>query len=100
MKTFNVYEKKTMMYVGTITISIADVRKYEKDFDDFKKSDIFEDETQVFQWLLECASKLTWPMHAKDLAEQALRDWYPMCKDWKAPDLEEWSTEHWHPNYR
>lgn len=32
MKTFNVYEKKTMMYVDTITISIADVRKYEKDF--------------------------------------------------------------------
>lgn len=32
MKTFNVYEKKTMMYVGTITIRIADVRKYEKDF--------------------------------------------------------------------
>ena len=43
-------------------------------FDEFKKSDIFEDETQVFQWLLECASKLTWPMHAKDLTEQALRD--------------------------
>ena len=69
-------------------------------FDDFKKSDIFEDEAQVFQWLLECASKLTWPMHAKDLAEQALRDWYPMSEDWKAPELEEWSTEHWHPNYR
>ena len=69
-------------------------------FDDFKKSDVFEDETQVFQWLLECASKLTWPMHAKDLAEQALRDWYPMDKEWKAPELEEWSTEHWHPNYR
>lgn len=32
MKTFNVYEKKTMMYVGTITINIADIRKYEKDF--------------------------------------------------------------------
>ena len=65
-------------------------------FDDFKKSDVFEDEMQVFKGLLECASKLTWPMHAKDLAEQALRDWYPMGKDWKAPDLEEWSTEHWH----
>lgn len=55
---------------------------------------------QVFQWLLECASKLTWPMHAKDLVEQALRDWYPMSEGWKAPDLEEWSTEHWHQNYR
>lgn len=35
-------------------------------FDDFKKSDGFEDDLQVFQWLLECASKLTWPMHAKN----------------------------------
>ena len=69
-------------------------------FDDFKKSDFFEDEMQVFQWLLECASKLTWPIHAKDLTEQALRDWYPMSEDWKAPDLEEWNTEHWHQNYR
>lgn len=32
MKTFNVYEKKTMIYVGTITINIIDIRKYEKDF--------------------------------------------------------------------
>ena len=32
MKTFNIYEKKTMMYVGTITINTTDVRRYEKDF--------------------------------------------------------------------
>ena len=60
---------------------------------------IFEDEQQVFQWLLECASKLTWPMHAKALAEQAMKDWYSFEKDWKAPDLEEYSHDHWHSNY-
>ena len=69
-------------------------------FDRFKKSDLFDDEMQVFQWLLECASKLTWPMHAKDLVDQAIADWYPMDKDWKAPELAEYDTNHWHPNYR
>ena len=68
-------------------------------FDEFKKNDLFDDEQQVFQWLLECASKLTWPMHAKELAEQAMNDWYPFEKDWKAPELEEYSHDHWHPNY-
>lgn len=43
-------------------------------FDEFKKSDIFKDEMQVFQWLLECASKLTWPMHAYSLANIAMND--------------------------
>ena len=64
-------------------------------FDDFKKSDLFEDEMQVFQWLLEYASKLTWPMHAKALAEQALEEWYP-GKDWKQPELKEWNRNHWY----
>lgn len=30
---------------------------------------------QVFQWLLECASKLTFPFHAAQLAEYALENW-------------------------
>ena len=47
----------------------------------------------------ECASKMTWPMHAKVLVEQAMKDWYPFEKDWKAPELEEYSHDHWHPNY-
>lgn len=68
-------------------------------FDEFKKNDLFEDKYQVFQWLLECASKLTWPMHAKDLVDIAMRDWYP-SSDWNEPKLEEWSREHWHRNYR
>lgn len=32
---------------------------------------------QVFQWLLECASKLTFPFHAWALADYAMREWSP-----------------------
>lgn len=45
-------------------------------FNNFKKVDFIEDEYQIFQWLLECASKLTFPFHAKQLAEYALKNWY------------------------
>lgn len=34
-----------------------------------------EVEGQVFQWLLECASKLTFPFHAEELARYALINW-------------------------
>ena len=44
-------------------------------FEDFKKSEFVDEEHQVFQWLLECASKLTCPFHAKQLAEYALENW-------------------------
>ena len=44
-------------------------------FEDFKKSEFVDEEHQVFQWLLECASKLTFPFHAKQLAEYALENW-------------------------
>ena len=36
-------------------------------FSDFQKCEWIEDKYQVFQWLLECASKLTFPFHAYDL---------------------------------
>jgi hypothetical protein len=69
-------------------------------FDEFKKNDLFDDEQQVFQWLLECASKLTWPMHAKYLVDEDMI-WYPFSvSNWTPPELEEWSHDHWHPNYR
>lgn len=42
---------------------------------DFKTVDFIEKEHQVFQWLLECASKLTFPFHAKELAEYAFNNW-------------------------
>lgn len=44
-------------------------------FEDFKKSEFVDEEHQVFQWLLECASKLTFPFHARELAEYALANW-------------------------
>lgn len=36
-------------------------------FSDFKTTDFVRLECQVYQWILECASKLTWPHHAKEL---------------------------------
>ena len=44
-------------------------------FSDFKKSPFVDEEHQVFQWLLECASKLTFPFHAKELCEYALKNY-------------------------
>ena len=44
--------------------------------ENFEKNEFLDDEQQVFQWLLECASKLTWPFHAKELTEYALKNWY------------------------
>ena len=43
--------------------------------EDFKTVDFIDKEHQVFQWLLECASKLTFPFHAKELAEYAFKNW-------------------------
>lgn len=44
-------------------------------FKDFNKNEFLDEEAQIFQWLLECASKLTWPQHAKELAEFALANY-------------------------
>ena len=43
------------------------------------KTDLFEDELQIFQWLLYIASRLTFPFYAKDLAEYAINNWYNFC---------------------
>lgn len=45
-------------------------------FSDFEKSIFFDEKYQVFQWLLECASKLNYPPTAKKLTEYALANWY------------------------
>ena len=45
-------------------------------FKDFKKNDFIEDKYQIYQWLLECASKLTWPFYAKELVDYANENWY------------------------
>lgn len=69
-------------------------------FDDYEKSDLLEDKYQVFQWLLECSSKLLYPMSSYSLAKQAMEDWYPMRNDWQEPELKEWTKDHWHERYR
>ena len=39
--------------------------------EDFKKSIWVDEENQIFQWLLECASKLNFPFHAYQLMKFA-----------------------------
>ena len=39
------------------------------------KNDQEQIDGQVFQWLLECASKLTFPPHAEELAKYAIENW-------------------------
>lgn len=41
-------------------------------FSDFKKCSFINEQAQVFQWMLECASKLNFPFHAYDLAKRAI----------------------------
>ena len=40
-------------------------------YSSFKKVDFISDEVQIYQWLLECASRLTWWFYAKDLVDFA-----------------------------
>lgn len=40
-------------------------------FKDFKKSNWVDEKHQVFQWLLECASKMNFPPTAKQIADLA-----------------------------
>lgn len=49
-------------------------------FSEFKKCDYFEPWIQIYQWMLECASKLIWPQHAFDLTEKA-NYWYTITKE-------------------
>ena len=44
-------------------------------FSDFKKTPYINEKDQIFQWLLECASKLVHPFFAKELAEYALENY-------------------------
>lgn len=41
-------------------------------FSDFNKTDWIDYQNQIFQWILECASKLTLPVHAYYLTEWAM----------------------------
>lgn len=40
------------------------------------KSEYFEDRYQIYQWLLNCASRLSFPFHAKNLVDYANEHWY------------------------
>lgn len=44
-------------------------------FSDFNLSEWVDQEHQVFQWLLECASKMRFPSTAKQIAELAFKDY-------------------------
>lgn len=41
-------------------------------FSNFNKTDWIDYQNQIFQWILECASKLTLPVHAYYLTEWAM----------------------------
>ena len=49
-------------------------------FKNFKKSIWVDEEHQIFQWLLECASKLNFPCHAYQLMKFA-ENYYETDKD-------------------
>lgn len=40
------------------------------------KSNMFSTEDQIFQWLLYCASQLTFPFFARSLVDYAIENWY------------------------
>ena len=44
-------------------------------FSNFKLSEWFPKDRQIFQWILECASKLDFPIHARELVDFALDVW-------------------------
>lgn len=44
-------------------------------FSDFKLCEWIPPYRQLFQWILECASKLNVPFHARDLVDYALVIW-------------------------
>ena len=65
-------EKTLTLEVWSSSTKYPDAKFY---FSDFNKSEWVSEEHQIFQWLLECASKLTFPMHAKELCEYALQNY-------------------------
>lgn len=44
-------------------------------YEDFQKNPYLDDEVQLFQWICECASKLTFPFHAVALVKWALENY-------------------------
>lgn len=51
-------------------------------FSNFKKSEWVSENAQIFQWLLECASKMNFPFHAKEITNFAMEwGWEGWCSD-------------------
>ena len=65
-------EKDLTLELWSSSTKYPDAKFY---FSDFQKSQFIEEKHQVFQWLLECASKLTFPTSAKKLVEFALKNY-------------------------
>ena len=40
------------------------------------RTDLFDNEKHIFQWLLWIASRRQFPFHAKELAEYKIKNWY------------------------
>ena len=51
-------------------------------YSDFKKNMIICDQCQVFQWLLEIASRLNFPSYAKEVTDYAIEHWYNWDLKW------------------
>lgn len=65
-------EKDLTLEVWSSSTKYPDAKFY---FSDFEKSIWIAEEYQIFQWLLECASKMNFPSTAKEIAELALKDY-------------------------
>ena len=61
-------EKDLTLEVWSSSTKHPDAKFY---FKDFSKTEWVAEEHQMFQWLLECASKMCFPMTAKQIAELA-----------------------------
>ena len=69
--------RKDDKYIYTLELWGASTKHPDSVFhySDFHRVPYFDDKCQVFQWLLWCASRLTFPFHAKQLVEYALEHW-------------------------
>lgn len=72
LKIYECYDgenkKDLTLEVWSSSTKYPDAKFY---FNDFAKSEWVLEEHQVFQWLLECASKMRFPSTAKEIADLA-----------------------------
>jgi len=75
MATIKIYECYDKNGKEDLTLEIWSGLKYPIKFyfSDFEKTERVEEKHQVFQWLLECASKMHFPTVAKQIADLAYK---------------------------